>query len=331
MTFSLFGRAAAAAPASFALSAALAPPDIAPGGTGKVFTQGKPSRFERINDIRCQLLVDRDRDSGTRRLGLIDSHGFVSERELAEHNQESRLPIRDALAALVARRVLSVIPGKGYEVALLTKDVIDRNNEVGYDTVEGLCTELRLTANAAIENISTVTSQQERRSLLGEAQAQLESAAKKSKSNSASERGEAVCGATETISLLGSAAGLRWGADTLRSGLDILEISSRWNCDQAGKDVFELPSVVGRVKTCQTLIEALAGDRVATEKATDAFSAYLGDRVEDLSISLGVVGSLSKGAGGSGTAGKLISSQETKTTLADRIRALQLAAASRVA
>jgi DNA-binding GntR family transcriptional regulator len=242
-------------------------------------------RSERINEIRCDLLVDRD--AANTKLGLIDVNGFVSERALAEHKGGSRPPTRDALAALVARRVLSVVPGRGYEVALLTKNVIERNKLAGYDSVNGLRTELTRTANAAIESISTsASSQKERQSILGEAKAQLECAVNKSHSNRSGERGEAVFHTTETIGLIGSAAGLRWGADTLRSGLDILEISIRWNRDQKDDEVFELPQVVKRVESCRTLLDALTAKEVASETACGAFSNYLDDRVRELSSAI---------------------------------------------
>jgi hypothetical protein len=243
---------------------------------------GKSYRSERISEIRCELLVDRDANNA--KLGLIDGNGFVSERALAEHNGGSRPPTRDALAALVARRILSVVPGKGYGVALLTKEVIDRNKLVGYDSVNGLCTELTRTASAAVENIATSAgSQQQRRSILGEATAQLDCAAKKAGSNQIRDRGEAVFHTTEAIGLIGSAAGLRWGADTLRSGLDILELSIRWNSDQKNLEVFERPEVVNRVESCRVLLDALTANVVVTETANGAFSTYLDDRVKKLS------------------------------------------------
>jgi Bacterial regulatory proteins, gntR family len=245
----------------------------------------KPGRAERIRDIRRDLLVDRDRNDV--RLGVIDDAGLVTEHALARHSGGSRIPIRDALAALVARRLLSVIPGKGYEVALLTKDVVEQNKQVGYDSINGIRTELARTADAAFESISTGGgSAQERESILGEAEVQLKEAAKKADSNSVRDRGEAVFLATETLGLIGSAAGLRWGGDILRSALDIFEISTRWNRDRKNWDVFERPQVVRRVKTCKALLSVLTEPHTASTEASKLFSAYLDARVTELSSSI---------------------------------------------
>ena len=256
-----------------------------PGGfNSNVELSGKSSRSERIDAIRCDLLIDRDANA---KLGLIDENGFVSEHALAKRQGGSRPPTRDALAALVARRVLSVVPAKGYKVALLTSDVIERNKQLGYDSVSGLCTELTRSANAAVESFSiSASSAKQRHSVLGEAKAHLECATKKSRSNVTRDRGEAVFHTTETIGLIGSAAGLRWGADTLRSGLDIIELSIRWNRDQKNLEVFERPEVVERVEKCRELLDALTGETVKTETADGAFSEYLGARVRELSNSL---------------------------------------------
>lgn len=243
-------------------------------------------RTERINRIRCDLVVDRDQ-SGSK-LGLIDHNGFVSEHALAQHLGCSRLPTRDSLAGLVARRILSVVPGKGYEVALLRKEAIDQSKQVGYDPIEGLRSELSRTATAAFEGISAATnSAEERKAILGSARAQIECAAVKSKSNSVREQGEAVFLATETIGHIGTAAGLRWGGDNLRSGLDILEISTRWNRDQKGREVFEGPEVTQRVETCRKLLDVLTGDVVTTEAANGVFSGYLNARVNEVKGSIG--------------------------------------------
>jgi DNA-binding GntR family transcriptional regulator len=241
----------------------------------------KPGRTERTDDIRLALLVDRD-ESDNRR-GLIDDAGFVSEHALAKLSGGSRPPVRDALAALVARRVLSAIPAKGYKVALLTKEVLEQNEKVGYNAINGIRAELARTANAAFESISTAPSTQDRQAVLSDANVQINKAAQKSDSDLVRDRGEAVFLATQTLGLIGSAAGFRWGSDTLRSALDILEISTRWNQDKKDRRVFEGLQVKNRITSCRELLTALtAQGTVVPQKAASIFSNYLDERITEL-------------------------------------------------
>jgi hypothetical protein len=242
-------------------------------------------RTARIDGIRCDLLVDRSGHSSAA-LGLIDKDGFVSEHALATYLHASRPPIRDALAALVARRFLTVVPGKGYEVALVTKEILEQSRKVGYDPIEGIRVELSQTANSAFESIAETTSAEERKTLLADAHERIEQAAVKSTCNSVKERGDAVFLATETIGDIGTAAGLRWGGDILRSGLDIFEISTRWNRDQKGLDVFECGEVTRRVSTCKTLLKVLTDEAVSAETANGVFANYLAARVDDVRNSI---------------------------------------------
>jgi len=248
-------------------------------------TATSAGRRHRVDDIRCDLLVDRD--DNDRKLGLIDSQGFVSERALTEHKGGSRPPIRDALAALVARNVLSAIPARGYRVALVTKERLQQNKESGYDTVSALRLELQRIAEAACERFSTyASSTDERRSLLEPAREQLECAQEKARGNLQRDSGEAIFHCTETLGLVGAAAGLQWGPDNLRSGLDILEYSLRWNRDQQNQFPFDKREVNQRIRQGKEILDALTGKKVAGKKAETAFAEYLGDRIDLLSSCL---------------------------------------------
>jgi DNA-binding GntR family transcriptional regulator len=242
------------------------------------------SRRDRIDDIRCDLLVDFDRNDT--KLGLIDNQGFISERALTQYKGASRPPIRDALAALVARNVLSVVPAKGYRVELLTKDVIDRNRQSGFDSLAAIQTELGRIAETACERLSTAAaSQDERSSLLKAAAEHVADAEEKAKGNLQRNNGEAIFHCTEAIGHIASAAGLQWGPDNLRSGLDILEISLRWNRDRQRQFPFEKSEVNDRINLNKTILDALSGKKVSCKKAQDAFARYLSNRVDALTES----------------------------------------------
>lgn len=245
---------------------------------------GPDTTYQQAANLLCELLIDRD-GSGAR-LGLIDGYGFVNERALAQSCKKSVAEIRGALSVLIVKRLLSCVQGRGYETSLVTRDTLHRCNEVGYDPVIGICADLRRTAAAAIESIANVVSCKDRLSMLGNAKSQLGRAAGSARSDSVRDRGEAVFHATEAMSLMGQAAGLRWGEWNLRTGLNLLELSIRWNGDQAGVEVFDTKGVQKRVALCGALLDALTSPVADPANAEKAVRDYLGARVSELGKAL---------------------------------------------
>jgi hypothetical protein len=105
-------------------------------------------------------------------------------------------------------------------------------------------------------------------------------------------RAEAVLAATDTVAGIADLAGLQRTSDVVRSGLDIVEISSRYRQEKQNPaaELFSLGQVYTRINDCRALVNVLSldegDDECIVKKAHSAFESYITHRFDELDAAI---------------------------------------------
>ncbi|HJS87023.1 MAG TPA: hypothetical protein VJ779_16320 [Acetobacteraceae bacterium] len=257
--------------------------------------QALKERSVLVDELRKLFLTDRAplevaaiRDDPL----LLAKPGKLSERELGKYlvGTPSRIPVREGLAVLRALGVISLPPDdKRYRITL-----IDDESERAR---RGIHCELLANGGAALGRLTEISPSKNILQLRTRpARAYLDRARECAQANTERQRGEAVYYVTEALASLATAAQLPRAADVIRSGLDVVEISTRHakSRSSASNESFFLPEAINaRISNAEAVIDQLAvsgGPEIAEEAsgpARKAFSSYVDGRFTDLDFYLG--------------------------------------------
>lgn len=232
-----------------------------------------------VKGIRHLLLTDER---------LTEEDG-LTERELGKRLNISRIPVREALAVLRTLGVVTVPEGtKRYQATLLVNPN-GTPDEAKSELWRNVRCELLGNGRSALTRfVETNGSLEERNERLAPVRDRLEDVACRANANTIEERGRTVLVVNDAVAELAVAGGLRWAGDVIRSGLDIIEISTR--CAQQGRegpaaDPFPANEICARIDGCLAICESLrtvADEEQAIEEAQEAFLAYVDDRLGHL-------------------------------------------------
>jgi Bacterial regulatory proteins, gntR family len=241
-------------------------------------------RRELVRAIKRLLLTDRSpREGKDVPLRLVEDHA-LSERRLCDILGVSRIPIREALTVLRTVGVISVQADEKRYVVVL---IYGPNGEHDSQLQNNVRFEAVNSARAAFSYfVKACPSADKRVTELEPLKRTLEEAKKQAGSTSLRDRGEAILLVTEALSRISSLVGLRWASGAVRSCLDIIEVSTRFQ--EARKHFFELESasVHDRIDDCSKVFTCLGASSNSDEKiigeAQAAFETYVDNRLEKL-------------------------------------------------